>query len=881
MSTQRSHAFRTSLLSLFRWVLLAIFALAILLCSALLLLEKRWGAQIVESSIRMLNSRLNVPIATDGVRFTFFKNFPHASLHLRNVIVRGSHPEVFGEGDTLLIAGNVYLVLNPWRLLQGQYELQSSIIDHGFLNLRESKRGLTNYDIHFLRDTLADSPGATPDLLFKHLELRNMELHYHGAKSAVEASLSFSELKARLAFARGNLQVKLAGQGLIDELAQGQFTYAKRQHFALRSTLQTQADSVWVEGAKVSVDTNEFAVEGGYSKATRAVSLTLESDEINLRTLLNFASQYQLKLPLQTQLKGGIRASLQLDGSLLPGHNLAIGLKVEGQSIGVRLRDETYQLESLSAYFSNGEKASPITSTITLSQCLLRHRDSRVQLRGTLANLEHPTVFLHVEGQLKDNQVKFPGDCLQGYASIGLTGEFLATFPSLSEVKLSAVQQPRLSAELTLEDLTLKVKGVTLRGVQGSITLREQDLVKGALLGTLQGNTSFSLGLNVKNILANLTHQGKARWTMAANLHDAPLDSLMAPFLVNHPEVAPREEGANGQDSLQKKPFSVWDDNELFQVECYLHDAKYRNFQLDSARFSLQAEAASVVGNLRTASLLEGRLRGNITLERGVVPPRLRASFTPENIELKRLFYAANNFNQKVITSRNLSGRLSGTITFQIPWRDSAWQYRDLNLSAQLLVRNGTLDSVEALKRLGNFISLDKLASIQFDEMRNTFTVTDRTLTVPRMEINSSALSLFIEGTHHFDSRYQYRVNLSLSDLLFNRLRVQKREVAENSLPVDQLDTMDFRGVRSTRRGGMIFLILEGDSVSSHVSYDYEALRSTLSGHIAREKQTLHDLYNEELSPDPTQTPRDSMAVEKKEPVFTIEWTDDTVQLAP
>ena len=130
-----------------RTLVIILILLACLLAALLLIFEKKWGEFVVGQSIEMLNSELDVPITTSGVEFTFFANFPHASLHLRDVVIPSAHENSFGKHDTLLVAKSVFLALNPFDLLRKKIRVESFRIVHGYLSLKHDKNGVQNYDI--------------------------------------------------------------------------------------------------------------------------------------------------------------------------------------------------------------------------------------------------------------------------------------------------------------------------------------------------------------------------------------------------------------------------------------------------------------------------------------------------------------------------------------------------------------------------------------------------------------------------------------------------------------------------------------------------------------------------------------------------------------
>ena len=129
---------------------------------------------------------------------------------------------------------------------------------------------------------------------------------------------------------------------------------------------------------------------------------------------------------------------------------------------------------------------------------------------------------------------------------------------------------------------------------------------------------------------------------------------------------------------------------------------------------------------------------------------------------------------------------------------------------------------------------------------------------------------LKLQGEQHFDSRFQYRLQLSLSDLLFNRWRGKSRD----------LDNEVFE--EGSNMGGSLYLLIEGDSTDVRVSFDRRALAERYQQRVQREKEELKALFNEEFNwenRDSAQNAEQTPTVPTKR--YTIEWEEnDTIKKA-
>ena len=303
----------------------------------------------------------------------------------------------------------------------------------------------------------------------------------------------------------------------------------------------------------------------------------------------------------------------------------------------------------------------------------------------------------------------------------------------------------------------------------------------------------------------------------------------------------------------------------------HLSSCTYRGALLDSVQAHVFASKARIQLDLQKAHLLGGRLRGELSfLPESADVDLLRANLYPDRLDLRELFLRYDDFGLKNFGHRNLSGQLSGNIALHLPFFHGKPHFPDLQLRTHVTVYNGELNEVDGLEALSTFINLDELRHIRFSTLSNDISVLQQKIAVPQMTINSSALSLRLQGEHYLDSHFQYRLQLSLSDLLFHRLRAKSRTLDEDSYQEEGKD------------GGVLYLLLQGDSTGVNVSYDRKALADRYRERVAQEKEELRNLFDEEFhlrrSADSVRHPKEPA----KEQRYRIEWEEvDSTQRVP
>lgn len=877
-------------------VLGILLILVALILTALLLIERRWGDRIVRSSIQYLNRYIDAPISISSASFSFFKQFPNAALHLTDVLVTVPIFSPFPPEDTLLMAQDLYVLFDPFALINKQFRLDRVIIRNGTLRLRTDNKGRHNFTI------LRERPNQPQDSLAHYdeqnhysLNLEEIRLHditvdYRNEQSDVEANVAIHELRAQYHYLASESRIRLALEANVPRLRQGDFVYLKDQKIEVTTDLHYAPPELTIGETLVAMDGNLLRVKGSYQTENQEIHVTLSGENMNLEPILGFATQYSVSLPQGYTVRGSVGLGLTIDGEIATGRSPRLALTFEGEGLTLRIPDHELRVKRIRGSFDNGDRASRATANLALDQCDITSGRSSLSLIGRMANLESPTIYISTRGDLQNNEFPLTPCGIKDYDAIQWSGEVLTTFPSLSDLNLRRATHLRGDLECTFRGVNASIQPFHLRELQGALTLKQRDLIKGAIVG-LYDTVPMSLGVNVKNLAAYLDGQGDASWTITARIDDLNLSEALDKVKA-HKKRTIEEKGSSADrsqidvhyeadsvslsdaaTSLPVNPLRTFiDKTEALTFNGQFNGLIYRNLSVDSLALSAYSYQNMIRGTIDRASLLGGEVTGAVDLIiNDTTSHVLQLKFNPRSIDLKRLFRDMDNFNQSVVRSENLSGRLSGQITAAFPTDLRPGDWERINAQADLVIDNGVLDSLEVLQSVGRFLGAREVEHIEFSTLTNRFTIRSGVLHIPRMQIRSSALDLTMEGKHAFDTRFEYRMRMKLSDVLFNRFRMQRRDLDQNAVPIEEVSNVG----KIRPHGGWIFLLIRGDSTGTHVSYDGEALRGALQSRIQQEKEILRELYETD---SPFQTKQDtSRPPQRQKPVFTIEWEEDSI----
>jgi AsmA-like C-terminal region len=144
-------------------------------------------------------------------------------------------------------------------------------------------------------------------------------------------------------------------------------------------------------------------------------------------------------------------------------------------------------------------------------------------------------------------------------------------------------------------------------------------------------------------------------------------------------------------------------------------------------------------------------------------------SFTAQmhNINVSKIFTGFNNFGMKTLTDKNIAGvlaadvKLNGGITTKaqiIP--------EETKGTVKFSLKDGQLIDFDAVKKISQTIFKNRnFSDIQFAELHDVFDINGENVTINRMEIHSSVLTMFVEGMYNTRTGPDLSIQVPLSNL--------------------------------------------------------------------------------------------------------------------
>ncbi len=786
------------------------------------------GTHYRDSAIALLKSRLDdrlqteISIKKEDISVSFLKHFPNATVRLHNVLIKSS-PDLdrnhFSgtDADTLLYAGELSLIFNLWSIVTGTYELKRIGLEEARLNIRYDRAGRRNFDI--LRpDSTKNNDSLAIDLA--EIQVRNTLITFVDAGAVVAVSGYADKARIGAQFQGSDFRISLQNDFSWSDLHIDGKQYI--DHIPLKGKLHIVREGTgyhFSQGVFKSLGI-DFTVLGTYTSTTKKYEFVFGGKQVPLhrieyREFVNALDSAGLKalggrMDLEVRMEGqaGKTTAAVRAGFLIAGGNFTGKIDIDDSYFQGRYYNEAASRKGISGLEIDTFHIASGRSTL----------DGRLHL----FNLDKPYFSLKCTGGVEMDKLMQAEAIGRRFNLAGnLSGDMSISgrIPPDEEFSARTIQNLKISGNLTVTDGWIEplVNALPAARVNGTFRMNHADEI---ILQDVRAATGKS------DLLIN----GKI---------------MHMPFFTGDKKIFPSYQCSVDSKNLRVEDLIVSaapgsEDEILVQFPDSIRlfaDINVDNFSF--GKFTAKAVRGHVIYNPKVLTVSNfsmqsqgGSLTSEITLRQE--PSRIIADVSSrvEQVDIRDMFVAFNNFRQNVIESEHIDGTLTGQAEVRAAWDLNLTPLLDvLDVRSQWVIANGELIDYPPMMGLARFINVDELRHIRFERLETAVIIRNQQVNIPQTVINSSAISLTGSGIHKFDNSYNYRMQVQLADVLWKKARKKQPESDEFGFVVDD-------GLGRTT----LPLLVKGKDTDFEVQFDKQTAGSTLREKLREEKQTWRTL---------------------------------------
>jgi len=714
--------------------------------------------------------KLNGDLQIDDISLGFLMTFPHISVLLKKVSIKDTlfsqHQHPFFKSE------KVYINLNVTGIMRKDNPINGIRIENGQLYIYTDASGYTNAYLFSPKRDVKAATKTSAKIDIDNIKLRGVRLILNDLKKGKLYDFDVTKLNCNITASDSTIRFKTKNNILVHSLA----FYTKRGSFLKEARFEGNVNVFFNKISKqlkfndldITLKDHPFKLSGAFNfTKTPDFSFKVTTKNIDYdfaRSLLadsNSAALSVVKLEKPID-----EVSAEISGPLKGG----------GQLVTAKWKCNKNNVQSHFANFTNSSFNGAYTNELIAGQ-KRNNANSRLHLYNFKGNWEDLTI--HSQNIYIDNltvpmvnaDIKAEFDLTQLNTLLGSSTLDLHKGKGLLDITYSGTLQANtnkntlLNGKLTFSDgvLMYHPRSIEFKNVSGNIVFKNSDVYVNDFRGSVQGNKLIMNGSG-KNLLTLMkTNPGKM--FLDWNVYSPSLNlGNFTSFL--------KKRGA----TVRKKNLKSKIGNNLDEI------VNQANFHLDLKTDELKFKRFTATNVKASLGLInENWLLNNVSLNHGggsmVISGYLNEKNSKyyetnikvniQNADVNKVFYAFNDFGLNGLTSDNLRGKLTSSIDVKMDIdRDLAGTPVNMEGFIDFSLKKGALLHYKPLREIGEMAFTKRnFDEIYFAELKDRFDIRDREIIINRMQIESTVLTLFVEGVYSLRGKTDISIQVPLSNI--------------------------------------------------------------------------------------------------------------------
>ncbi len=805
--------------------------------------------------ISQLNKQLNTEIIVDGknIDFTIIKSFPLAAVNFKHVIALDAIKT--NPKDTLFKAHEISLQFNIVDVFNKNYHIKKIKINNGNLSIRIDENGNDNY--HFWKSSENTDTTAFSFALEK-IDLNNIEVLYKNFQANQSINVVVNQSKLSGNFSDKHYSLKTKSNLFINKIKIDKNTYLRKKNIDAELALEINntTNRYDIQQGKIKIENLLFEVLGSIenNSSNPLVNLNIRGKNMDIRSVLSLIpNQYKDKIK-DYESNGEFYFNATINGEISDKYIPKIRA-----NFGINNADITHITEhftinnvNLKGRYSSGGSADSESSTLELIPFSARINQGSIAGELTLHNLNNPSINAKIKADLSLEEIqKFIHiDTIESInGQLKMDAQFNGKW---TDINYNTYKETSLQGNLTITDMNMKLKNNTLdfTAINGEFNFDNNDLIVNQLKGKVL-ESDFELKGIFKNSTGFVFNENE----------DITIDASLNSKNINLNELLANKEENSESSSKYKLKFS---EHVNVKLQSNIDHISFRKFEANDINGLIILKNKRMMADPIRFSTMNGNITLSGLVDAGDSTKLLLSCVSEINkINVTKLFTAFENFTQTSITNQNIKGVLSAKIELSSELSpDLTMDMSKLTSEIDMTIENGELNNVESMKNMSRFIELSELNAIKFATLKNSFEIKNRLISFPKMEIKSNAINIYLSGTHTFNNDINYKIKLSLNELLSKKAIKAKKQNEEFGEVTDD-------GLGRTN----IYLSMTGTVDKPIIKYDTKSAIQNIKLNIKEEKNTLKTILKEEFGLFKKDSTIKSKA-KKEDSKFKIKWEE-------
>ncbi|MEM6719390.1 MAG: AsmA-like C-terminal region-containing protein [Bacteroidota bacterium] len=448
-----------------RWkrIVLGLILVPILVLGGLVLYVQSNQAEIIKGEIAKLNQEYKGRISVGDSELSLFGNFPYISVKVYDFQIFETKAD---DSPVIMDVKDIYVGFNLWDIVNGNYDIQSLIVEDGVFNIVIHENNTTNIQNSIASTSDTETPPTNIHL--KKIQFKNLDIHTLDEatntdveKFVYEGSGGFTLKDSIIA---GHVDANLE----LNVIKNNDTTFINKKHFEIHTDVEFNEDTTILDilPSRIVMENGDFELEGSIDiKNDVDLDFIIKGTKPNFDMFIAFAPADVIPVLEKYRNAGEIYFNATIQGPANKGNRPAIDANFGAGKAFLENTERGKKIDNMgfSGYFTNGENRNASTMEFSLTDMTASLEKGKFKGAIVVKNFESPEIDMQIDSNFNLN---FIADFFELEQVQGASGEvsLKMNFHDIIDLNQPEKALQKLNqayfAELTVKDLSLTAENL-------------------------------------------------------------------------------------------------------------------------------------------------------------------------------------------------------------------------------------------------------------------------------------------------------------------------------------------------------------------------------------------------------------------------------------
>ncbi len=737
--------------------------------------------------LKELNGGISGSLTVEDMDPTFLKGFPHVSLRLQEVVLRDSLYEQ--HKHTLLKAGELDVAVNIMGLLRGAIDIRRMNIRDAAIDMYTDASGYSNSAIFKKKKpktTEDDDAGTFPEL--RNILLENVSLAIEDIKNGKKYKFTVNELDGDIDYTLSGWEAAIDLDALAHSMAfntvHGSFIKEKTLVGTFDLTYDESAGFIVARPNRLSIGGDDFVIGAKIRVGGKTADFTfnITNESILWRNASHLLSPNIYQKLDMFNIDKPIAVKCDLIGDFNAEGDPSIFVKAEIRDNVLRTPGGDVSDCNFTGIFTNnyikGKGLNDANSAIKLYNFKGTYAGLPVNMKKAFTiNLEKPIAVGDFSSEFEMPKLKSViDDDLLAFAS----GTAKVNLDFKADIVDFMITRPYIKGKVDIRDsdITYVPRKMNFNDVSVLLNFTSDDLTI-STISLKTGKSIINMNGHIKNFM-NLYYTDPQKIVLNWNVNSPQLNIGEFMYFLGS------RSNAKAAIRKSKKGNYTKEMNEFFEktnVDIHLNVDKlyYKKFLATSVKANVFLTESGILLKDTGLKHAGGTLQMNGSMTQKGKYNNYKIQAKVNNVDVRKFFYAFNNFGMETLKSENLKGIFSCNANVSGSVSNSGQLIpKSIYGNVTFGLKKGGLLNFEPVRKVGKFAFPRRdMNNIAFDNLNGNFDIAGEKITIHPMQINSSVLNMDVQGVYSLGKGTQLYIDVPLRNPEKDKGITNKEELAE------------------------------------------------------------------------------------------------------